>query len=303
MDRIHERRRKQYLATEFGDFAVFGGFAVEHAAKAKLAAENPMLISMDVGATKNLLAAIAIQRASDDISLLPHGVKTVGAVEALSRICAIDPGLRHTLDPALDLIRIRNGEAHMGVRDERHMHDLLVIFLRAVNALIEMDPTVFWHPHNEAVSAAVDEAAAETRQTTTERIAAGRVRYQRRFGELGVDDTASMLAILESRRDLNVDNEESLPIECPACEAPATVHGESQQTDLVVDYDDDGLAEAAWPEFTFFAAEFECEACGLKLATQEELEIAGLQSSWENDLIDVDDWMRSQYETDDDRDR
>ncbi len=68
---------------------------------------------------------------------------------------------------------------------------------------------------------------------------------------------------------------------------------------MEVDYDRDGNPENAWPVLTFFAGGLECEVCGLELDGEEELQAAQLELSWQNEEVDLNEWMRANYLDDD----
>lgn len=294
----YSKRALEAFATgEIGDFVLFGGIAIEHAAKEGLVLANPVFIAPD----RAFLSAIALDAAKDDVDLLVAGVRTVSGAEALVRRSQFEPHLKDRLDSAQEIISLRNGEAHLAIRDESQKQRIFVVFLRTIEALLQFDPEDFWSPHYDLVKATLDERAEAVERQVAGAMAAARIAVENRLAGLDVEFVKATIAVASSRLANRVDDDTALVIDCPVCEFPAEVSGETEQTDVHID--DDGFAVA--PLLTFYASGLRCEICGLALDGSEEIKASGLESYWENDTIDTDKWLYDHYEPDEDlgRDR
>lgn len=283
-------RAVQAFADEaYGDFALFSGIALEHAAKAKLANETPALLGDDWESSHKL------HKAANDIALLPASVRTVGAMKALRMVVRLDPRLETELKAAEKLVLIRNGEAHMAVGEAKQ--DLLVAFLSAVNSLLLIDQEIFWGEHLGLVQTTLNEAAEELDLRVETALVRARTTFERRYGHLEGDQSEAMRAFIEAARNERLDYDSAMPTECPACHSPAWAVGVTDD-EPVVDWDD-GVPFLAGITLEFIAQELHCGACDLRLGTTEEIEKAGMAIQWENDLIDPEDWMAIHYQMDD----
>jgi hypothetical protein len=285
---LYSRRALEAFVTgEFRDFVLFAGIAIEHAAKEGLVLANPVFIAPD----RAFPSALALEWARDDVDQLVAGVRTISGAEALTRRSLYEPHLKDVLEPAREIITLRNGEAHLATSDGTQQQRTFVVFLRVIEALLVVDPEDFWHPHYGLVQATLDERAEAVQRQVAEAMAAARIAVETRFAGVEEDYVRAAIAVASTRLAARVDDEYSLVIDCPACEFPAEVLGETDQTSVHVD--DDGFAVA--PLLTFFASSLRCEVCGLELDGAEQIEAAGLESEWENETIDTDEWLSELY--------
>jgi hypothetical protein len=271
------------------DFYLYGGLSVEHALKARLVRENPAFIAP----RDAFLAAVIYSKARDDISLVPLGTPSVGASEALKRVIALDASLGPDLSGAEELFRLRNSEAHLGNADLTVARRTAVSFLRAINALLRVEPDQFWSPHSEFVSAILDETSAEAVRVTTAKIAAARMRYDQRRLVLGEGQAASLDALLEAEVQRQSD-EESFIVDCPACGTRALLCGENS-LEWEPEYDREGPTGAS-PWIQFVGHYLACQACGLELLGDQELDHAEVEHEWPNDDADLDAWLADYYQ-------
>ena len=66
------RALESYVTEAYGDFVLFGGVAIEHACKAKLARINSVFLAPDRG----FESAVALERGHQDVGRLSAEVKT-----------------------------------------------------------------------------------------------------------------------------------------------------------------------------------------------------------------------------------
>ncbi len=250
-----------YVEGSTSDFFLFAGIALEHAIKAKLARAQASYVAPN----GNFGAALALDRFANDVDALPHGTKTIGALVALSRLKLLDPSVNLHSESICELFEFRNGEAHLAVGDTEALSRAVVAFLRAVNALLNPAPEVFWRPNHELVSALLDANAAEVKVRVEQKLAAARQAFLRGIGAMPDALKDAALNQIETNRD-RVTHDEELGVECPACGSPALVAGFN-------DVEPDEDAGEVW----FNSTSLTCEACGLNLDSADETELAGIE--------------------------
>jgi hypothetical protein len=249
---------RAYVDGAVGDFYLFAGTALEHAMKSRLAAENVAFIAPE-GAFK---FAVALNAANADISQLPVGTRTIAAAQALTRVVEVDPTMGRHAEAVLLVLRFRNGEVHIGSRGRNDDRAAFAAFAAALTGLLRGQPDSLWGEHAEVVRIAVDENVAMVHKVVAEKLGGARVRYRQRFDGLEEDVADQLLALFErERRYMHDDGDAS--VDCPACEGPARCYPDIQA-------EEDGTLTV------IPAVGLECLACGLHLATVDELEAAGV---------------------------
>lgn len=269
----------EYAGNQSELFLLHAGLAIEHALKAKIARENAALLAP----AKNYEAAIALGRASDDMARLPRLTKTIGAMDALAIAIVIDPSLKGPTNGVKALFEHRNGEAHMGHSGIECSRAEVADFLRAINALLRTDQDKFWDHNHQLVKDLLDERLEEAAAAVSLKVAAAKIRFQTRTGHLDPATLEGYLRMLELDRDKHL-GDESMPLECPACGSPATLHG-SNHLEFDVEVDRDGTQSAHY-RVEFHADSLECGACSLFLSSEEELTLAGIDVVMDNDDVD-----------------
>jgi hypothetical protein len=281
----HARRALvAFLADDLGDFHLFAGLALEHAMKARLVRESPAFIAPD----KSFKSMLGLVRAADDIAELPVGSLSIGAAESADRVRQLDPTFRDHVLGTKGLLGHRNGQAHLGASDSTNANDDLVTFLKAINALLRRDQDSFWDPHQDYVRAVLDENAAEVLRSVQRSLSEARERFADRTRHLNPGQAEAFGSRVEHDVDRGVADD-VLKVDCPACESPALLSGENAPEHDVQDGD-------VWIEFT--AHLLECDACGLELDGEEELEAAGIEASQVNGAVDFSTFMREYYAED-----
>ncbi|HUP15316.1 MAG TPA: hypothetical protein VM848_04625 [Acidimicrobiia bacterium] len=288
-----KRALEAFVTGDLGDFVLFGGVAIEHAVKTKLAREHPTFLA----ARDSFSSVIALHRATD-ANRIPSGTKTVGAREAMVRLFALYPELKAEVEPAQEILALRNGEAHMGAGDETQRRRVLVTFLRAIQALLVMEPGDFWQPHYDLVKTSLDDRAVDVDREVATRMANARISFGKLVEAQETAYQTPLLGLAESRRDSLVDRSDNLPIDCPVCGSPAILSGVTNETGFETSEDSDGVVDA-WPVLTFFAERLACELCGLKLDEVDQIRQAGVGTSFRNDDISLEEWVAMNYHDED----
>jgi hypothetical protein len=146
-----------YVSQDYPEFFLRGGIALEQAMKARLARENAAFLAPQ----EKFPAARHPWRAREDVSKVPTRTATVTAKVTLERVVVLEPSFSAHESGMREILRYRNGEAHFGTVDSSMHRRLVVNFLRATNALLCVDPSVFWRPHEVLLRTIIDEQAAE----------------------------------------------------------------------------------------------------------------------------------------------
>ena len=100
-ERYSKRALQAFVGAEDADFFLFAGIAVEHAMKATLARAHPSYLAPG----NDFSQAVLLTRSADDVSLVPSGTRTIGALEALTRLKHLDASF--TNEAVRELLRFR----------------------------------------------------------------------------------------------------------------------------------------------------------------------------------------------------
>ncbi|MHB8246210.1 MAG: hypothetical protein ACYDGN_12825 [Acidimicrobiales bacterium] len=275
-----QRALAAYVDELYHDFFLFAGLAVELAIKARLAEETLVFLAPD----KHFSSTLALWGARDDIARLPTGTRTVGGMEALARLIQIQPSVASMQAGVTELLRHRNGEAHLGTVDATLQNRTFISFLRAVNAVLAVDQTTFWFPHTSLVRVTLDGNAQRVQREVHLKISKAIEKFKviQSLDDERRDALVSILANRVSEHDLD-----EATVECPACKSVALAFGTNVLDYGEPDFGPDGNVEGvpSWLDFTPLS--LRCEACGLHLNDPEELAAAGVAESWVNQDDDV----------------
>lgn len=267
-----------YVAGESGDFYLFAGRAIELAAKSRLASRNPVLLAP----RDAFVDALALLDASDDFERLPTGTRTVSAMEAVKRVVLMHKAFANDQESIIELLRIRNGEVHVGLIDKTQQHRTVVTFLRAISGLLEVAPgdrDELWFPHHGLVRAILDQNSERVNRDVHLKISAAIERFKR-IEALTKDQREAVVAMIErSAEEREVDQAE---VTCPACQSSAVASGINEVEVGEPDFNRDGTVLGIQTSLTFWAWSLRCDLCGLQLDNQDELLAAGVPESWEN---------------------
>lgn len=290
--RYAHRAVDNYVADDLAEFYLSAGIAIEHAMKSRLARENVTFIAPDRAFT----SAVELWRTRDDIKLLPVGTRTIGGIEAVTRVAVVEKAFTPHADSVKEILRFRNGEAHIGAPGASDHRKVFVDFVAAVTALLKVSPDKFWKKHADLVRVSLDENSAGVAREVAELLAAAAATYRRRFDALDQHQRTSLITLAKQDAE-HQQSDDALLWECPACDTEAALmHGDnSLEVDIDVDHRD-GTIIGAGHYVEFQAGRLECLACGLELDGQEALEAAGIDTVFPNDAADVDTYLREYYE-------
>jgi hypothetical protein len=223
---------------------------------------------------------------------LPTGTATVGATQSLDRFQHIDRGFHaHHGSGIRDLLHYRNGEAHLGIVDASKRRAAAVVFFRAINGLLTIDPEKFWAPHAEMVATLLNQEGESVAQAVAIKIAKARVQADRLRGLPQFE----AVVVASSAKAAAEETDDVLLYECPACgERTATVVGDNEP---VVDWDGDDWASTGGVELV--PRELRCSLCGLVLDGSDELSAASIPDAIANPRLDPGD-LYGDWEPDED---
>lgn len=136
---------------------------------------------------------------------------------------------------------------------------------------LEIEPEDFWGGY-QAVDAALAAEVREARLRVEGALAAARGEFERRYNHLATVARDAVLNVIET--SYSREKYEHELVDCPACEMQALASG-ATETGWERD-GDDGYFVA-----TFTPGYLHCLVCDLELDGEDELEIAGVQTSWE----------------------
>jgi hypothetical protein len=291
--RYAHRAVNAYVNDEGDLFYVFAGTAVEHAMKARLARENIAFVASE----RSFKSAAALWHARADVEGLPRGTMTVGGLDALNRVVELEPGFGSHADAVRELLRLRNGEVHLGSPGPAVLKQDFARFAAAVTSLLRVDPGLFWGEHHELVSVAIDDTAAAVKQDVGKKLAYARANYQRTYGSLPEKELAAAVEVAERPSHWQTDAlDDRFLIDCPGCSNMAVLVGENV-VEWSVDEDRYGNRTAD-PFIEFRGEQLSCAVCQLELEGAEELSAAEIDFVFDNDTADLDEYMREYYEED-----
>jgi hypothetical protein len=262
--------------------------ALEHLAKAVLAARHPSLI-VPANDFDSLLHACGEAAAPNRPR---KRMKTIGARDAVARAGHFVPAVLPLTSELELLIDVRNGVAHLGEVQSEDADRVLVPYLQASEALREtvgIDRGAYWGEFTDVVDSALKENVEKARVRVETALAIARTEFARRFDSLDDATKTAMLGLVEAGYRPEKYDEQLL--ECPACGTPALVYGSVQ-----IEYDEDWdhherVLLGVHPYFDFVPQALRCAACGLKLEGWDELEAAGISAPWTLENVDLRDFF------------
>lgn len=289
-----------FVSGHYAGFALASGIAVEHALKARLAAESPVFLAAGGSDARWFRSARLLWTHQDDAETFGAAsadVQTITATCALDRMLVLDAKLKPLREHAERVFRCRNSEAHMGMAGAEEMAAALASCAKAVSEILDL-PDDFYGDHAELVDALLDGLPTDLYQRVQLKLAAARHEFERRFGGELSSIRSTMLKVIEDSRTWRM-NAEVRPYACPVCDSRALIEGTNT---VETDYErhSDIPIETVW----LHPARLTCEACHLVLDGTEELGAAGIDPEIENEGIDAGD-VYVDFEPDEDwfRDR
>ena len=275
-------------------FLLHAATALEHLAKAVLAARHPSLIAV---ASKDNFESLLLLVGEAQGAKPGSRIRTIGAGEALNRAARFAPecaGLKGDLQL---LIWVRDGIAHLADASAATVDEVLVPYLKASEELREVlgvDRSGYWGAFGDLVDSALKERVEQARLRVDAALAVARGEFARRFAEVDATTKKAVLDAIEASYSL--DRYEEQLLECPACGTSALVTGKLQE-EFDEDWDHhEGVLINVHLLVRFIPTGLLCRACHLNLTGRDEMDAAGVGESWYLDNIDERDFYPDDLE-------
>lgn len=270
-----------YLDDDPKDFGLFAGLAVELLLKWRLALENPAFVA----APNSFSSAVHLTRHAEDVEGLPPDIRTVTGTDAMKSVTTLVPALKALETEVKELFEHRNGEAHLGLVIEETDRKLLESLFRVVALLLpsgQVEPGDFWAPHDGFVTKVTAERADILGHEIDKRMAVARQDLNKKMRRLSPNERKAVGEVGKAHVAgwLNTPRWSGKRIACPVCRSDALVSGETKEEFSVdVDHRTKQILSAS-RSFNFYAEDFDCITCGLRLDTPEEMRLAGMDVEW-----------------------
>jgi hypothetical protein len=271
-------------------FLLHSATALEHLAKAALAARHPSLIAV---AAKDNFESLLLLVGETKAAKPGAKIRTIGAREALDRAGRYAPECTALIDDLRLLIWVRDGVVHLADASAATVHEVLVPYLKASEELREVlgiDRGAYWNGFVDLVDEALKEHVEQARLRVEAALAVARREFERRFAK---DSDGAKKAVLTAIEEsyFPLEKYEEQPLDCPACGTPAVVSGALHE-----EYDEDwdhreGILVGVHLLVRFIPIRLPCRACHLRLSGRDEMDAAGIGESWYLDDVDERDFL------------
>lgn len=266
-------------------FLLHAATALEHLAKAVLAARHPSLIA---AARNDNFESLLLLIGEAKVAKPGARIRTIGAQEALDRAGRFAPECVSLIEDLRLLIWVRDGVAHLADASPASVEKVLAPYLKAseeLRAVLGTDKGLYWGGFGDLVDQALKEHVQQARLRVDAALTVARAQFERRFVDLAEDAQKAVLAAIEESYSPLQKYEEQL-IDCPACDTTAVVAGTLRE-----EYDEDwdhreGVLLSVHVAILFIPASLLCHACHLRLSGRDEMDAAGIGDAWY--LQDVD---------------
>jgi hypothetical protein len=256
-------------------FLLHSATALEHLAKAVLAAQHPSLIAV---AAKDNFESLLHLVGETKVAKPGAKVRTIGAREALERAGRYASECASLIDDLRPLILVRDGVAHLADASSASVDEVLVPYLKAsedLREVLKIDRAVYWDGFVDLVDQALKENVEQARLRVEAALAVARAEYERRFMELDDDVRKVVITAIEEGYYPLAEYEQQLH-DCPACGTEAIVFGTLRE-EYDEDWDDrEGVLLNVHLTVWFVPTGLLCRACHLELRGRDEMKAVGM---------------------------
>jgi hypothetical protein len=281
LDLFHHEHRGSSTIIEpsIGNLAI----AVELMLKTFLVKQNPLLLFRDLPLELKVLFACpdAVKGGSFnwrayDVELRSYGYKTMELNELISVFLIFFPSQKQVLRPHLKFLsRCRNASVHLSLPSFQtyELERTVYVALRVYLILSDYDSDIFksnWYHLDKRDEEFLSKYNTERTERVRKKIESARENAKR---------------IKAKNVQVLVDGWEVDVTECPVCGCDGVLTGE---TTVEADIDEDGSAN---PYLVFLADTFKCDECGLSLDDANELQLAGMELSYDRPESDMEKWV------------
>ncbi len=281
LDLFHREHGGSFAVIEpaIGNLAI----AVELMLKTLLVKHNPLLLFRDLPLELKVLFTCpdAVKPASFnwrayDVELRSYGYKTMELDELISTFFLFFPSQKQTLRPHLKFLsKCRNASIHLSLPSFQtyELERTAYLALRVFLTLHDYDSD-FFMPAWYHLTKRDEEFLSKYDTLRTERV------------RQKVDKARENAKRIEAQSvSVSVDGWEVDVTRCPVCGCDGVLTGETR---VEADIDEDRNAH---PYLMFLADTFKCEECGLSLDDANELQLAGMDLSYDRPESDMEKWV------------
>lgn len=254
-------------ATNYRRVPLDAGTALEHLAKASLARRSPALLAelKNDSSIHSVITLLGIEGAGS-----PASVRTVGLAHALKRVNRFVKSKTDERD--LDtLADMRNGIVH-AAEDVEVEERILAAFAQRADALLAdlgRDRKDFWGGQLAVVDALLKDASDKLAHRVEVRLAAAEARLEHRYATEG----KAVIDLVRALSNSAVLTHSERFRQCPVCDSQGIATGEHSVEFEPGDWDrETGQVRNVVPEVWFSARSYRCNACGLRLGSQAEID-------------------------------
>lgn len=288
--------------------AMDAGVAVEHMAKAALAAINPTLIA---NSSADFHTMLQLSGLGSRTGRSAYEIKTISAHEACERCTEIFPDFHYKANvhrpksakagdrqPRSDqsLFDARNAAAHLAWATSAEVREAARIMVKLVEPLIralELDREDFWGKEESTATTLLHEKESQILGDLELKKAAARNGIEIKLKGLN-DSEREVVLKLRTIPDSRFDDHEAEQGECPVCGRTGLVSCEIEDTGRPTfcgSHAPDGeyLAEGGTVDQVALGVLFNCWACGLEL-DYDEMAAAGMETTYERDPREFGRW-------------
>ncbi|MBS3180040.1 MULTISPECIES: hypothetical protein [unclassified Pseudoclavibacter] len=260
------------------------GEAFEWLTRSAIAKVHPALLAKH---TANKASASLVALTGSATTTLPAAeLRTVDMSVAVQTVQALYASMTLPAAAVDQVLSVRNAAAHMAMSDADSTHAALVELTALAKILldaVERSEGDFWGEENLDMVVGLREKRLERLEAAIQmKISAAQARYRELIGDLGAEETARIVALLNSRRGRFYvpPDEEDHAEDCVACPGRAIV------TYLRVPADDDALVmrEGYVERPVWLVAEaLVCPVCALELDDEELASLERFEYSSESE--------------------
>ncbi|HYF79331.1 MAG TPA: hypothetical protein VD973_19565 [Symbiobacteriaceae bacterium] len=277
------RSLSHQVKEDWDQFLIQGSMAIELLGKATLVRIHPSLIvDKDFDSLLVVSGGLKYSKRKD-----PWSIKTVGAVELLTRCAQVIPDLKSVEGKLRVLADLRNSVVHIGAPPPKEMGEILDAFLRGAVIHLEWlvsDQKAYFGEYYDYVQKRLDARLADVNKLVAGKIASAKSVFDEKYGSLESHVWHGIEAVVS--KSLNPIRYEQIVATCPACGCDGLLSGTCQLEWDQFDEDDPGDMS-----LRLNAKDFNCPFCNLHLDGVDELKAAGLRATMTLEPEDLYDFM------------
>jgi hypothetical protein len=257
--------------------------AVELMLKTLLVKQNPLLLFRDLPLELKVMFTCpdAVKQDSFnwrayDVELRSFGYKTMELDELISTFFLFFPSQKQVLRPHLKFLsKCRNASVHLSLPSFQtyELERTAYVALRVYLILRDYDSDLFrptWYHLDKRDEEFLSKYDTERTERVRKKVESARENAKR----------------IEAKNVwVSVDGWVADVTKCPVCGCDGVLTGETR---VEADIDEDGSAN---PYLVFLADTFKCEGCGLSLDDANELQLAGMDLSYDRPESDMEKWV------------